>query len=313
MKRKKATRHERALRRKPVGPLKATLVKPSTLLLYHHSLQVFYLWLRFHCLLWPATSDELDILVSSFGEAAWEEGETRALFANLLSGIRYFEESLRTSLFASRRLLTAWDRNEWTVRSFPLTAQMVKAMAGAALELGWIDVAVALLVGFAGLLRVLELLSIRACDIKGDVSATALVIDLPYTKTSSRKSIRERALIEEPLAAMLLLLLAEDLQPDQYVFRGMSPKVLRARMTSLASKLDLKDLFVTPHSLRRGAATHVFRETGSFDVVADRGRWESIRTCRKYVDAAIAELGEYLPGNQHALRHYELKLLKFLS
>jgi integrase len=313
MKRKKATRHERALRRLPVGPLKATLVKPSTLQLYHHSLKVFYLWLAFHRILWPATLDDLDIHVSSFGEAAWEEGETRALFANLISGIRYFEESLKNSLFASKRLLTAWDRNEWTVRSFPLTFPMVKALAGVAVSRGWLDVAVALLVGFAGLLRVLELLSVRRCDIKGGLSATAVVIELPNTKTSSRKSVRERAIIEEPLAALLLLLLADELAPDQFVFRGLSPKILRSRLPVLAAKLGLQDLFITPHSLRRGAATHYFRETGSFDFVADRGRWESIRTCRKYIDAAIAELGEYLPTGQDKLRHFEKILSKFVS
>ena len=64
-------------------------------------------------------------------------------------------------------------------------------------------------------------------------------------------------------------------------------------MIFLADGFGLGELFITPHSLRRGSATSLFRACGSFDVVADEGRWESVRTCRKYIDQSIAELGEF--------------------
>ena len=58
-------------------------------------------------------------------------------------------------------------------------------------------------------------------------------------------------------------------------------------------RLGLGDLLTTPHSLRRGKATSRFRQFGSFHVVADEGRWDSLRTCRKYVDEASKELASY--------------------
>ena len=58
-------------------------------------------------------------------------------------------------------------------------------------------------------------------------------------------------------------------------------------------RLGLGDLLITPHSLRRGKATARFRQCGSFHVVADEGRWDSLRTCRKYVDEATKELATY--------------------
>ena len=54
--------------RAAVGPLKKTLIKPSTLKSYQFSLKLFYLWLAFWSLSWPSDRDELDTLVSQFAE-----------------------------------------------------------------------------------------------------------------------------------------------------------------------------------------------------------------------------------------------------
>ena len=49
---------------------------------------------------------------------------------------------------------------------------------------------------------------------------------------------------------------------------------------------------VTPYSLRRGGATALFRQSGSFDVVANKGRWVSLAALRLYVTTALAELAD---------------------
>ena len=43
----------------------------------------------------------------------------------------------------------------------------------------------------------------------------------------------------------------------------------------------------TPYGLRRGGATSCFRDTSSFDRVADRGRWGSVSACRLYVTTSL--------------------------
>ena len=72
---------------------------------------------------------------------------------NLLSGLPLYEESLRQYLNCSRRLLAAWDKNKWTVRSFPLTPDMFFALADSTVTVGWLIEAAALLVGYDGLSR----------------------------------------------------------------------------------------------------------------------------------------------------------------
>ena len=84
-------------------------------------------------------------------------------------------------------------------------------------------------------------------------------------------------------------------------------------MRCLAQRLDFEDLFITPHSLRRGKATELFRVTNSFDAVAQAGRWENIRTCRKYVDQAVAEMSRFRGVNLAKLRKARLPLEALFS
>ena len=79
-------------------------------------------------------------------------------------------------------------------------------------------------------------------------------------------------------------------------------------MRTLATQLKLDDLYITPHSLRRGKATELFRMTNSFDAVANAGRWEHLRTCRKYVDQAVAEMSRFSGVNSAKMRRARIPL-----
>ena len=286
-------RHERSRKRAAVGSLKSSLIKPATLKAYQFSLQLFYLWLAFWSLSWPSDRDELDMLVSQFAEAAWEEGESRATFACLVSGISYLVPSLRNSLFGSKRLITAWDKSEVVARSFPINNDMACALAGSALSWNWCLIAFTIIIGYSGMFRVMELLSLTAGSLTGTLADASVTLVLRDTKTSSRKQTTETVTITDPKAATALILLADGKLPGDLLFYGLSPKRLRAALRSLSISLDLQDLLITPHSFRRGRATQRFRETGSFHVVAEEGRWDSLTTCRKYVDLATREIAEY--------------------
>ena len=159
----------------------------------------------------------------------------------------------------------------------------------------------------------MELLRLRSGDVKGDLHSTSLVLELHDTKTSSRKSVAERAILTCPYACSLLLALADDLDPADFVFGRVSAKVMRARMRSLLGKLRMEDLFITPHSLRRSKATHSFKVSNSFDKVAQAGRWENIRTCRKYVDQAVAEMARFSGADQELLLNAKGLLVEFFS
>ena len=57
------------------------------------------------------------------------------------------------------------------------------------------------------------------------------------------------------------------------------------------------------YSLRRGGATKIFNETGSFDACAEAGRWASIRTARIYIDAALqTEYSDVAPSTEKRIQ-----------
>ena len=70
MRRAKVPRHERAHHRAKVGPLRAALVKDKTAAVYKFSVNMFFLWIGAMSYAWPSDGDDLDALVSEFGEAA---------------------------------------------------------------------------------------------------------------------------------------------------------------------------------------------------------------------------------------------------
>ena len=70
---------------------------------------------------------------------------------------------------------------------------------------------------------------------------------------------------------------------------GMSPTQFRRLWRQAVAAVGLPDFF-TPYSLRRGGATSPFQHCGSFDTVADAGRWLSAQSCRTYISSALAQL-----------------------
>ena len=61
-----------------------------------------------------------------------------------------------------------------------------------------------------------------------------------------------------------------------------------AAASDTGSRLKFPAKF-TVYGLRRGGATGLFRRTGSFDTVCDRGRWGNVSACRIYVTTALQD------------------------
>ena len=118
----------------------------------------------------------------------------------------------------------------------------------------WCLIAFDIIVGYSGMFRVMELLSLTAKSLTGMLVDASVTLMLRATKTSSRKQTTDMVTIADPRAATALIL---------------SPKRLRAALRTLSTSLDLQVLLITRHSFRQGRATQRFRETGSFHVVAE--------------------------------------------
>ena len=181
--RTRTTKSQRALTRRSGGPLKT--VQDKTRALYDMSLQCFVHWaLQTAC--WPEIKEELDSAVCQFILAAWQEGETRALVANLISGISDAEPSLRNYLAGARRLHMAWIKRELGGRCCPIPWWMARAIAGMLLHWSYVEDCTMVLLGHHGLLRTNEYLNCHSGDFVINDLMKKGHMSLPDTKNSTR-------------------------------------------------------------------------------------------------------------------------------
>ena len=95
-------------------------------------------------------------------------------------------------------------------------------------------------------------------------------------------------MIQDPMLVTWAAALKDMLDPGEPLIRG-GACMLRRRFKTLLQDAGLTNMDLQLYSIRRGAATSMFRECASFDKVADRGRWRNIKTCRGYVDSALQD------------------------
>ena len=79
---------ERKLTRAQFGPLAANRVKPATAARYHRAVAYFLQFCLAVCMRPPRSPEELEGMVCTFIEGAWQEGEPLSLITDALSGIQ---------------------------------------------------------------------------------------------------------------------------------------------------------------------------------------------------------------------------------
>ena len=147
--------------------------------------------------------------------------------------------------------------------------------------------AVAFLLTFLGLLRVSELLHLKACNIIFLSSASVHIV-LEDTKGAKRSGAPEAVQISDRQTIGALRKMVEGLADDELVFNYSYHEFSRF-LVLCAAFFDFQSDRLTPHCFRRGGATAFFALHRSYDLLADHGRWSQISTARMYVDQAFAD------------------------
>ena len=206
---------------------------------------------------------------------------------DLLSGLSHFIPSLRGMLAGSWRLHAAWGRLEMPARAWPLNENQLYTLRFVAFHWNFMDVVVVLLLGYHCFLRTGEFMSATVGQISFATCGTRAFLALPFTKTQARKGAPEGAAITSPVLVALLRWFVKHGQPGDRLLQRSCPQ-FRSLWTHLVAAVGL-DGFFRPYSIRRGGATHFFRASNSLDKTCDRGRWNSITTCRIYINTALVD------------------------
>ena len=131
----------------------------------------------------------------------------------------------------------------------------------------------------------------RSCAYYGDFVITenhqSFILALYEGKTVTLHGKVENVKVSDPWLAMLLSVLQSQRAKGDKVFPGKAP-LLRRQLDSLVQALHLENELITPR-MRRGGATDHFRLHGNLHATTVMGRWQSVKTCRLYIDQAIAD------------------------
>ena len=282
------TKALRRNQRADIGRLSNTLIKPYTAQLYTVACEWFFSWMFANNLLVPIDTIEFDDMVAEAIESAWEEGESRALVGNVLSGLEHFVTGLRGSLKRGWKLWRQWGLQELPDRAPPLSLEGAMAMAGVLWDRGWLLEALLLVFAFDAFLRTSEFMSVLRGQITFGRQRGIMHWSLPATKSSRRKGGPEGVAFElSPYVEVFELLVANLLPGDKvcHCSQAHFRKAFDAARLALGVCGDIK-----PYSLRRGGATEFCRSTGWMAKTMERGRWSEMKIARIYVNTAMAEL-----------------------
>ena len=255
----RATKQERKKERAALGTLRAQVVSPKTEHRYLGCVSRFLSFLKTSKKPYPSTFLLLDRYLCEFIEELWHDGEPKGYASDALSGIGHFIPSAKPYMIAAWRLHAAWGRAELPCRAPPFTAVILYGLAQAAYNKGWDDTAVLLLLGFHTFGRSGELFSALCKDFV--LSGTAGTWTLPLSKSGQRTGMTESILLDDPFICKLLQNYLR-CRASGDVLTKVSPQVQRKRLYELLEILQLTAPYRW-YSVRRGGATHFFRQTGN--------------------------------------------------
>ena len=284
------TRQQRRLSRAQAGTLRSLQLQTRTLKRYEKAVIAFFDYLARCRLALPSTAAKMDEILGDYLEEAWADGEPRALVGDTLSGLQHFIPSLKRGLNDAWRLFSTWSKTEPS-RARPLLPDQVLAMAGFALEEADVAMAAALLIGFNGMLRPIELM-LLANQCTFDLEKGTCHIDLGFTKSGKRAGLAEHVIIDELEGVLLLAQVLAGKAPGKALFpRGMAQ--FRKSFCRLVKKIGANTNDIKPYSLRRGGATHHWKVLANLSRTTLRGRWRHQPTARIYIQDGVAMLQEH--------------------
>lgn len=281
--------------------LKYTGLQQTTIKRYRRNILRFFTWLELSELLMPKTFDLLDVYASEYVNHLYMDDYPLGWASDFVCGIKRFYPQCRLRIPVTVQYFKAWVKSTKRTRAIPLSPEIVMAMASTAFLQRLPRLAALLLVGFLGLLRTGEMVTLckRQFLILGGGSLA--VIMLEETKTSRRSNFSEHVTIQDPAVVRFLVKVLKPLNPDDKLF-SCNHLSLGRHLTALGKFLCLKSPQLTPYGIRRGGATFHFLSHGSYDLTRDLGRWNDQKTAKQYINQPTSDIALHSLGETGTLR-----------
>jgi integrase len=212
--------------------------------------------------------------------------------------VLFYRPDVKFSLHFSSAMLKGWTQLHPSMSKPPLTWTVVVLLASTMASYGHFDAGLATLLGFDCLLRISEYCNFLISDVilpdnrvVGSTQQTSLRIR--RAKTGKEQSV---AIWHVDVLRLLMIHLRRHSRDDPRttkLFAFTAPVYSMIFKNALAS-LSMSHLGFTPHSLRHGGASQLYRQNHSVETIRERGRWSvnssAFRTYLQVVAAAQLDL-----------------------
>ena len=252
---------------------------------------MFHGFLRFlkeHQKGYPSTFVLLDKAVSEFIESLWESGGPKSWASDTLSGLGILFLHVNHIWWEVGDCTQPGGELNSLLEHRQFTPLILYALAQVAVLRNWTDVSVLLILGFHTFARTGELFNARVGDLFW-VQLQELGLSR-LSKGGQRQGVTESILLNDPFVVLLLRNYCKNKKPGDRLANA-SPGVMRNRLYTLLEQLKLDSPYRW-YSVRRGGATHAYRNSNDISSICVRGRWNSIKTARIYIADAVAQLSE---------------------
>ena len=230
----------------------------------------------------------------------WLEGEAYSYAGDFLCGLQRFVPQSRKHLTVAWGYFRNWQKTLVRKQAFPLPALWLQALMGIAFVRKRFDLATAMLLGFAGLLRTQELILLDRSQLTF-LPNGKMTIALWESKGAKRSGRPEIVIIgEKPIVAAVRRYCA-GLRPHERIY-GSSAQTLHRELRWLAGFLQVPRKLLSVYSLRRGGATQHFLQYQNLAATTQLGRWQDPKTARLYIEPGAAQIAQWqLTGHSQAL------------
>lgn len=283
------------LNRRDASVLLQGRVTTRTKVLRTKLLEDFQIWLRDELPGWPVESlardfpSHLSEWLSAYISWLFTQGRSRLDAAETLNMIVQTYGWMRPQLNQPWSMIRTWDSLQPTQHHLPVPQKVLHGMLAVCIAWNWPKIGILLALGFYGLLRPIELLSLKRKDVvlptehlEGDV----IFLRIHNAKTRFRAAAAQHVRIDSWEAVTFVNLFLPQIPRWQTIWSG-SYAAFRRRFDLLQTAVVLSKPFM-PSSLRPGGATFLFRHWNeNLPRLQWRGRWKSFRMLETY----IQELG----------------------
>lgn len=243
--------------------------------------------------------------ICAYGDFLFDFNPRRGGLQRLRScvfGIEFFAPELKRQLQAARQALSGWDRAVPSKSPPPIPLAVANAVAMHLLLNGDEASGLAIALAFYSFGRASEVCGLLVKDLVlgGDprlplYSNTRAGIALWDTKTGRNQFVE----VDDQSLLLRLAGWCASRHPDDSLF-GLSYASLDSKFRSAVDTLLPRNRF-TLHSLRHGGATNAWLSGGRIEDIMRKGRWASLRSCLRYVNAGRALLvGVTIPTRSNA-------------